>query len=64
MPNEICQRCKRRLNNKKSIQIGYGNTCYLKVFGKVARKTKRGTCLIEGQKVLFSDIDTQEYKPL
>ena len=38
----ICIACKRRLRSPESIKVGYGPTCYERLFGKRNRKKKRG----------------------
>lgn len=35
-----CKRCNRKLENEQSIKLGYGSTCYKKVFGKTIKVKK------------------------
>lgn len=36
-----CKRCHRVLTDLESIEVGYGNTCYKKEFGRILKVKKK-----------------------
>jgi len=37
--SNICKRCGRKLKNPKSIEVGYGTSCYKKVLAESSLKS-------------------------
>lgn len=64
MSKERCRRCHRRLKTPEAVAIGFGSSCYKKLFGKALKKTPErerkqlgisGKGEVEGQMFLFDE---------
>lgn len=64
MSKERCRRCRRRLKTPEAVAIGFGSSCYKKLFGKTLKKAPErehkqfaisGKGEVEGQIFLFDE---------